>query len=167
VRKSALPCLVLLVVPATLAACATDLGPCDDAAARAVYYDDEGTPSYAGQALLRVGCGNGSYCHSPDATGAGRFGAPHDVNVVMLVPPGTSAASFARAHRSVVDHDTAIYDAVEAGMMPPYDASWATTVYDGLPRYRDGAGARLPDVDSAEGLRMLRNWLACETSFRW
>lgn len=73
--------------------CRAELGECDEAAARQIVFRvtpageepeeetfagsvEDGTPLYAGQALMQVHCGDSGFCHSPSATGQGRAGAP-------------------------------------------------------------------------------------------
>ncbi|MCB9601830.1 MAG: hypothetical protein H6724_04900 [Sandaracinus sp.] len=87
--------LVALVAFASLG-CRAELGECDEAAARQVVFRitpsgevtdeavagsiEDGTPLYAGQALMQVHCGNGGFCHAPAATGNGRAGAPRGLD---------------------------------------------------------------------------------------
>lgn len=73
--------------------CRAELGECDEAAARQIVFRitpageepeeetfaggiEDGTPLYAGQALMQVHCGDSGFCHSPAARGSGRAGAP-------------------------------------------------------------------------------------------
>ncbi|MCA9616653.1 MAG: hypothetical protein KC586_28035, partial [Myxococcales bacterium] len=84
--------LVALVAFASLG-CRAELGECDRARAYQVVFRltpsggaveeeaiagsfEDGTPLYAGQALMQMHCGNGGFCHAPAATGNGRAGAP-------------------------------------------------------------------------------------------
>ncbi|MBX3246426.1 MAG: hypothetical protein KF901_04515 [Myxococcales bacterium] len=74
--------------------CRPDLGECNENAARQVVFlggsgIDDGLPLYAGQAMTQLHCGNGGFCHSPAATGAGRAGAPAglDFDVALACPP--------------------------------------------------------------------------------
>lgn len=151
-------------------ACSTDLGPCDPTAARAVAYDQGEVPAYEGQALMRVSCGNGGYCHSALAAGGARFGVPLGLDFDMAVASRDegydeeAAGRLGRGRAHVVEHAESIYDAVESGVMPPFGRATITAHAD-LPRYRRaglaGSEAHLPAVDSAEGVELLRNWLSC------
>lgn len=81
----------------TLTGCRAELGECDEAAARQIVFQitpsgeiadedvlpgsiEDGTPLYAGQALMQLHCGNGGFCHAPAATGNGRAGAPRGLD---------------------------------------------------------------------------------------
>ncbi len=140
-----------------LAACSTDLGPCDETLAKTVVYSDdaEGLPAYAGQALIDSSCGNGSFCHSAYATDYARYGVPLGLDFDMAL--ATDAAQtdvLANGKLEVEEERYAIYREVETGHMPPgpigAEVAGAGRSYAGLPALR-----------SDEGLRILRNWLAC------
>ena len=153
---------------ATLAAagCGPDLGECDPEAARRVVYDDEGLPAYEGQALIQVSCGSGAFCHSAQATGASRYGAPAELDFdVAIVATEADLARLERGVANVRDYREDILDLVEDGEMPPWGEA-TLIVHRNVPRYRgvaeDGTVTRLPYIDSFEGLEILRNWLACD-----
>lgn len=150
--------------------CGRDLGECDPEAARAVVYDEEGLPAYEGQALVQVSCGNGAFCHSEQATGAARFGAPEEVDFDVALAAASDAPAEAAVARLGHGQATAsewaeeLYDRVESGEMPPFGEA-TLAAHANVPRFRrvaeDGAQSRLPHVDSFEGLAVLKNWLAC------
>jgi hypothetical protein len=154
-----------VVAPTLLGACSTDLGECDPPASMTVVYDETGVPAYAGQALVRGSCGNGSFCHSAGAVGANRFGAPVDLDFDMLVVSSTDASPtqterLRHGIARVRDDADGLYSEVESGRMPPFgDAT--LTAHAGVPRYFFGDGERLVPIDRLEGLETFRNWLAC------
>jgi hypothetical protein len=149
-----------------LCACEPDLGVCEDEVARALVYDEAGQPAYAGQALLHVSCGHGSYCHSAEATGRLRFGVPlgFDFDVAPVGDGDHEAlARLVAGTDTVAARSRAIFRTVEKGDMPPWGEA-TLEIHVNAPRYRfvEGEGTRrLEHVDSFEGLEILRNWLAC------
>ena len=161
----------VLLLQAGVAGCGEDLGECEMTAARAVVYDESGLPAYEGQALITASCGNGAFCHSAQATGMARYGAPGDLNFdLALAAAGPEAAEAAverlgRGRDNVRGDAELIMCAVEDGTMPPWGEA-TLAVHRNLPRFRrvatDGTETRLPHVDSFEGLAILRNWLACD-----
>ena len=139
-------------------ACATDLGECDEAAARLVVFSDdaEGVPAYAGQALVQSSCGDGGYCHSERTRERyQRYGAPggldFDLNLA-LSDEGTEILR--RGQRATNEWSTEMLDHVRSRTMPPGETG--DFVASLGRRYRD-----LPRLDSREGEEVLRNWLAC------
>lgn len=161
-RRACTAALAAIVV----GGCGTDLGECDPDAARRIVYDDEGFPAYEGQALIQVSCGNGAFCHSAQATGAARYGAPAELDFdVAIVATEADLARLERGVANVRDYREDILDLVEDGEMPPWGEA-TETVHRNVPRYRrvadDGTVTRLPFIDSFEGLEILRNWLACD-----
>ena len=163
--------IAMLLFGIGLAGCGEDLGECDMEAARAVVYDEVGLPSYEGQAMITTSCGNGAFCHSTQASGMARYGAPGDLNFDLALAaagPEPAAAAVERlgaARDNVRDEAELIMCAVEDGTMPPWGEA-TVAVHMNLPRFRrvatDGTETRLPHVDSFEGLEILRNWLACD-----
>lgn len=162
------PGLVPIVSSLALAACGPDLGVCDQQAAEAVVYDD-GLPAFEGQALMIQSCGSGGFCHSEGIEAAERHGAPAGMELDLRLASQSpdveeeALARLGRAQANAYFHRELIYAAVESGAMPPD----VTDVPLGRPEYQrvpDGAreGPALPPIDSPEGLRILRNWLACE-----
>ncbi len=149
------------------------LGPCDEAAAKRVVYDERGYPYYAGQALVHASCGQAAFCHSAAAEGRARWGAPHGLDfdmdissvsetTVPLTPPEARLRERLRnGRRNVLQWGESFYDSVESGWMPPYGRA-TLDAHAGISRYWFADDdSRLPRVDDAEGLVILRNWLAC------
>lgn len=181
-RRSLRAALLLLGVAGL--ACQPDLGECasgespgDD---REVVFlvngsPEDGTPLYAGQALQQQHCGNSGFCHSQAATGNGRRGAPagldFDVFPACIDDASCEGAIEAQVERlresqhETYEHRFDIWRTVDDGSMPPGAAGEsvrATDVY-----YRDfdpdtGEFTNpLPGLDTPEGRRIYRNWLAC------
>jgi hypothetical protein len=155
-------------------ACETDLGPCDEGAARTVVFldtggVDDGQPAYAGQALTQVSCGNGQFCHSPAAERGNRFGAPKqldfDVRIACRGEEPCDEAEVERLRqnqRRVFEFSHAFARELDDGTMPPGEVGEQTV--EGAPSYRmgaDPASMALPPIDSAEGEAIVDNWLAC------
>lgn len=143
---------------------------CDPVAARAVVYDVGGGPSYAGQALLAVGC-SASYCHTGETNFEGadttpRNGAPAGLDFVSF--PGASAPGIAeanRVHGIVVEQRGGVWDAVSSGSMPPGETG-REIVAEASPYHWQGpTGPALAGLDTAESREILRNWLACGAPF--
>lgn len=143
---------------ALLALCAcggSELGECDEPAARELVYSASGMVATKGQALAHDTCGNGVFCHSAAARGGERHGAPGGMDFDMLPSPRGLAALLERADEA--------WGAVESGEMPPRgptsavlgDGRWSVSI-DGDP----GAPA-LPPLTSVQGKAIFRNWLAC------
>lgn len=179
--------LLTLLAPIALAAgCApTDLGECDSRRARTTVFVDipmagdpdgrdplgiVGLPMFEGQALLSGSCGTG-LCHSSDAMLAARNGVPagFSFDLRLACDARLTATDCAdsqlgrlRAGRDLVyEHRFAIYDSVVAGTMPP--PALDESVRSQSPDFRRADGTPLPELDSAEGRDILRNWLACRT----
>jgi hypothetical protein len=164
--------LLSLLPSAALAGCPADVGDdCDLDAAREVVYAADGTPAYAGQALLVSSCGGSSYCHTQTPM-AQRFGAPADLVFDLMLTDGEAEVEAAqrrlrRAQTSAYRHRDLVFNSVVSGAMPPAgrppvpdlrEASEAWLRYDGP---MDPTGTPLPHVQTAEGEDILRNWLAC------
>ena len=176
---------VLLVSVAS--GCQPELGPCDPFAAReVVYFQDEeptsfrnGEPMFAGQALVHVSCGAGSFCHSSAAevsTGE-RFGVPLGLDFDLAVPCGPDGCSpeeleaFRRRQNAVFDHRFDVLRTIERGSMPPGGVGEGIRADGGNyvrldtsgDFYAGGVegGEPLPAIDSAEGRAILKNWLSC------
>jgi len=153
----------------TLVGCTTDLGACDDGAAKTVYYQDGvGLPMYGGQALIYASCGRGAYCHTEGARGGVRYGVPFGLDFVMQPDTGATevhldeVARLGRAQRSVYDWRENLYERVAGGQMPPGGVAQRQAV-DILPvgfHMMGGAGA-LPAIGTPAAHEILRNWLAC------
>lgn len=163
--------IAVLVASAMLAlwGCESSLGACDMAAATVVVYR-AGVPYYEGQALVESRCAGG-FCHSANAKGANRFGAPAELNFdVTVVTPAQTLADV-QHHReglaSIAEWDADISDLVADGTMPPGKAGkrdpgvWLYAAADGsLPTGMDATN-QLFDIGTARGHETLRNWLAC------
>lgn len=162
---SVLPFGLACLLP--LAGCGTDLGSCDDAAARTPYFDVNGAPAYGGQALVEVSCASGQ-CHVETAKGAARVGAPAGLDFDMVgsrEENGTDDAAVRRLKRGqtdVYEWREEVYDSVDSGWMPPgkLGADLERAAREGA-AYADAAGTALPKVSSGAGKKILRNWLAC------
>ena len=179
---------LLLPTLGLLAGCEAELGECNIAQAnRVAYFYAEndprtGLPAYEGQALVQQACGNG-FCHSPAATGQTRYGVPggFDFDLSIACEIGTDGQCpeglrpnydrLADNAAVVFDHARGIFAEVEAGTMPPPGAASDDVRAQGGQYYRAGSSATfdplsggdspLPELDTAEGREVLRNWLAC------
>jgi hypothetical protein len=146
------------------AGCEADLGTCDMEAAvtKGLIYrkDADGTPFYAGQAIVQDSCSG--FCHAASATGDARTGAPHGLNFDVAPVTAQSTAGADGVLRDgiakVRDEAPDMYDQIESGSMPPGKAGMRT-----VPTYKtaSGADANLPSIGTAEGKATVRNWLAC------
>lgn len=158
--------LVSLLVPALLA-CEpeAEVGRCtDEDQATAVVFDSSGFPAYAGQALLQQSCGNGSFCHSAGIPAGQRLGAPAGLDFDMVGSRSAEgidedSVGRLRAGRNVTfEWRNQVLGSVKTGFMPPPDAGDDVLADLG---YRFEDGTPLPRIDSAEGMEILRQWLAC------
>jgi hypothetical protein len=133
--------------------------------ARTVVYRRDGTPAYAGQALLLTSCGNGRTCHSSGA--AARHGVPLGLDFdPHLVDDQLGADVRLRGVQELIHrYRDDIYADVLSGSMPPGEVGRAVDLHDTNPylyfRSVDDDGTLLPEIASAEGAEILRNWLAC------
>jgi hypothetical protein len=132
-RVSLLSLCALALSP--LSGCLTDLGECDEVAARQVVFLDTGTnvdsengePMYAGQALLSATCGSGQFCHGASATGPARYGVPRgldfDFGIVCTngpcIPFDPAIERLHRSQKKVLSHASLVLDVVRSGSMPP------------------------------------------------
>jgi hypothetical protein len=135
--------------------CKPDLGACDLPAAEELVYGRGDLVATKGQALMHDSCGNAAFCHSKNAKGSNRHGAPSGLDFDMLpLPTGWPA---------VEDHDSAIWSAVHGNSMPPGgigakvqgDGDW---LFDPA---RAPGSRKLPLVVTSAGKAIVRNWLAC------
>ena len=104
-----------------LTACAPELGPCDDQAARRVAYDETGSPAFEGQALMIASCGAGAFCHSPGIDADDRRGVPFGLDYDLRVAEDEAGDSTDRLRtmQSLTYEDRhAIWVEVESGRMP-------------------------------------------------
>ncbi len=118
--------------------CGPDLGECD-----MTKLGGTNTDPHAGQKLVHSSCAGGR-CHSLDAKGDLRVGAPAELDF-DVVPADMSPAQIAKVRdgaENVHDHREAMWDAIEGGSMPP----------------------PLPEGSApltSENKETIRNWLAC------
>jgi len=179
-RKTAV--LFMAVCGALLGAgCEAELGACDDDAARTLVYDEEGNPSFAGQALINGTCA-GAFCHSSEAKNGvdptdpnKRNGVPGGFDFDLPIVGGETddvavrtSLDRARAHQALIaDNAASIWEAIESGDMPRK----APTV-DPFAKFHepifafDRAAAaeervEVPGLDTPQGRELARNWLAC------
>jgi hypothetical protein len=131
------------------------------AAKQMVYLN--GTPYYAGQALVQQSCANGQ-CHADSAVGPARTGAPHGLNF-DVAPLGMGATPEAvNALRNGVakvryEADD-MYGQIEDDDMPPGAVGKRNPL-----AWKDMNGNALtnpfPTIDTSDGKATVRNWLAC------
>lgn len=159
--------VALLLVAASIAACAPTVGPrsrCDDAVARTPVYRVDGTPAYMGQAILIQSCaGGGAFCHAEGA--ADRYGVPFglDFDAALAVDTGASLARLSRIQRTIYEHRNGIWAQILGGSMPPGtvgDAMDADLYFFFDPATLEPTGP-IPPIDSADAREALRNWLSC------
>lgn len=158
---------------ATLAACETGPGDCtDEAGAFEIVYQPDGTPAFAGQAMMIESCGGGGFCHSQGIARKDRFGAPQGLDFDLTLASTTPDAENERlarlaAHQEIVlNNRDGIWAQVTSGAMPPDGAVGNQILQStdlGFERVaQDGTTfSPLPEVRSDEGREILRNWLAC------
>lgn len=151
-----------VVVGVGLVGCEADLGTCNMEAATTVVYrnDTDGTPFYAGQAIVQDSCA-ANFCHSAKATGANRTGAPHGLNFDVGPITASSVAGDDAVLRDgiakVRDEASDMYGEIESGAMPPGNAGMRT-----VPTYKmTDPKNPFPTIQTAEGKATVRNWLAC------
>lgn len=155
-----------------LTGCLPGPGPCDEASALELVYDEQGAPAFAGQAVMNQSCGAGGFCHAAEVLDpAFRFGAPDglgfDVTLASTTPDGNDeAVERLEAHQlRILAMSGEILAQIEAGQMTPRGA--AGRMYrDQVTAYSrvgdDGTTfTDLPGAHEPEGLAILRNWLAC------
>lgn len=168
--RSAVALVALAGLSMSSAGCRARVGndcpPAAAALARSVVYRRDGLPAYAGQALMITSCGGGAFCHSSGATGADRYGAPHDLDfdpelADQLADPTTGAAHLRASQIAIYANRDDIYDTVVRGTMPPGAAG--ARVQQPLYGTFDDAGTldEMAGLATPEGRETLRNWLAC------
>lgn len=138
--------------------CGVDLGECDDALAKTVYYDGLGEPAYSGQALMTASCGGaGGFCHVSSARGAQRFGVPAGYDFDLVLASDSASTDVLRSGVDRVRDDREdIYASVESGRMPTVDSFHANVA-----AYQSEGREGLPALTTDRGKNLLRNWLAC------
>jgi hypothetical protein len=178
-RRAAAALAAGLLAHAALDGCAVDLGTCDETAARAVVYDGEGIPMYAGQALVSQTCGNG-FCHASTARNGAdpfnpdqRYGAPAglDFDLPVATPETPDVAASLRllqaSQARVAEHAGLVWRSIDSGFMPPARVPEVSTQKFAAEGWVFARATRtdptraLPGLDSAEGRAIARNWLAC------
>lgn len=154
-----------------LAGCETDLGPCEIASVRTLAYDEvTGLPAYRAQAVMHASCGSGAFCHSQNARGSDRFGAPSGMDFDLLtVTSCTADTDECRADRDTkrlkdglfetFERRFDIWRTIQNGTMPPGHAG--KSLLKAGSGYRDGNGNELGSIATKEGKEHVRNWLAC------
>ena len=152
----------LALVAATIAGCSEDLGTCQMNLATQTVYSSDGTPYYAGQALVQYGCANG-VCHSVYAEHELRKGAPFglnfDVGPLTASSQQTNIDALRNGLAKVHDRDGDIWGEVVAGTMPPGKAGERPDQ-----KFKSAAGNAIddfPSLGSDTGKATIRNWLAC------
>ena len=180
--------LLVFVASPFFSACQPELGECNTAEAnRLAYYFAQGSPqtgvpAYEGQALVLQACGNG-FCHSPAAEGQARYGVPggfdFDVSLACELGDDGQCPDGLRPNydrlsgnsEDVFDHARSILAEVEAGTMPPPGSASDDVRAQGGQYFRAGSAGMfdplsggdqpLPEIGTAAGQEILRNWLAC------
>lgn len=157
------PCFALVAV--TVAGCAEDLGTCQMNAATQVVYASNGTPYYAGQALIQASCADG-VCHSAYAQNASRKGAPHGLNFDVApltsasTPENISALRDGISH--VRDHAGSLWGEISADTMPPGEAgNRGDMQWTALDREGKAQVTPLTNIKQDVSKSTVRNWLAC------
>jgi len=189
--------LAFVVASGALAGCQDrDLGECNldgmteagapipgPAAFALAYRSTDGLPMFEGQALVQASCGNGQFCHTPNAEGADRIGVPktldYDVALACTDPTVDStcanlqpcegeeieSAYCERLSRLEDNRNSAaswgegMISEIRNGTMPPGEAG--EQVVDRTPWFR-ADGSPLPEWGSSEATDIVRNWLACK-----
>jgi len=139
VQKAARAWIAVLAI-AGLAGCGDGLGECDEAALGGNPIQGMTMP-YDGQRIVAQKC---TLCHSVNAMGDARIGAPAGLNFDVVANAATDAerAKIAQAAGTVIDWAEDIWDEVEGGTMPPPEPA---------------GGGELNDMEKES----VRNWLAC------
>ncbi len=169
--------LASLLVSMMSVGCYPDPGPCDEPASLELVYDAQGTPAFAGQAMVIRSCGAGGHCHSEDVGDdlRERYGAPAGLNFDLRLASTTYESDeeprlrLCRNDRNLRHNPGLAWYQVSSGHMPPplgsaardrYEDAVQSIVYQ---RYADDGtpGDMLPLIDTPEGQEIFRNWLAC------
>jgi hypothetical protein len=141
-------------------------GVCNDENARIVAYDRQGLPAYSGQALVIRSCIS---CHAGDRVGAERQGAPAGLDFDLRLASTTTDPNLEavdRMGRAQIElHGGRGWARVSKGRDPPGEAGRLVLADPSTPVYftRNLAGqwTQLPEINTAEGRDVFRNWLAC------
>ncbi len=165
-HRSALAWLGGLLV---LAGCQPDLAECATATqADNVVFLADGTPMFAGQALVHVSCAAGT-CHASGADDSGRNGAPAGLNFNVDPACGfevedcdTVPDAFERLDRSarkVRSFDHEILRTLQDDSMPPAGAPVPVDVFG---TFEGGVLSNpLPAITTPEGREIVSEWLGC------
>ena len=157
--------LALVACALVSSACVSVPGECDVEASRRVVYTSEGRPAYEGQALIISSCGYGTFCHAGAAEGELRHGAPRglnfDIEPASFGPEVGEVDRLRRNQRTTFGQRTAIWGEVVHGAMPPGGAAGSVLESELRPRYSAVGGMPLPEIDTAQGREVLRNWISC------
>jgi len=171
--------------------CLPSIGECDQEAALEVVYKEDGTPAFAGQAILETSCGAGGFCHaSDDVPPQDRYGAPVDLGFDVTIASTSAAPNEEQSERlrvhtlRVLSMRSSILGQVQDGHMPPGGDTgerYRCQIFpsecggDGIDLVYDRVAddgitfSRLPtllDEDEAsrdEAEEIMRNWLACRS----
>lgn len=166
------PRSIALLGALALCACEPELGECDPATGFELVYTADGTPAFAGQAMVNQSCGGGAFCHADDIDPLERYGAPAGLSFNLNLASTTSELNelgIERLYNDQLDvfrHRRAILEQVQRGLMPPSGAD-SEAVLGGATTY-DRVGADgltltpMPTIDTDEGQEILRSWLACD-----
>jgi hypothetical protein len=132
--------------------CGSELGKCEEPAAKELVYGRGNLVATKGQALIHDSCGQGAFCHSSAAKRSARQGAPATLDFDM-VPRAIGLAN-------VLRNRELIWDSIVDRTMPPKgyavgDSDWSFSITRGKDE------ARLPAIHTDEGKAIVRNWLAC------
>ncbi|MEZ4338277.1 MAG: hypothetical protein R3B82_16775 [Sandaracinaceae bacterium] len=171
--------------------CLPSPGPCDQNAALELVYTEDGTPAFAGQAIVQASCGNGGFCHSSgEITGSDRFGAPVDLGFDVRIASTSDEVQAQESERlrehlsRVLGMRRDILAQIQASQMPPRGDAGEDYRCQIEPSSCGGAGQDLTfdrfeddgvtfsplptllDTDAArrdEAQEIVRNWLSCRT----
>jgi len=161
----------ILIAVLSIVGCRPTVGhecsPQDMALARTLVYDSNGSPAFAGQAMMIGSCaGGGSFCHADGATR--RYGAPFDLNLDPLLADDAHNADVSAGMQHLFDaqirihHDRdSIYQTVLNGSMPPGQAGVDTLARAYQTYSASGEPSPMPGLNTVEGVELLRVWLAC------
>ena len=131
------------------------------------YRQTDGVPMFEGQAIVQSSCGNGSFCHTPNAGGGDRFGTPAGLNFDVDLAcneaidpdcPTESLQLLQSSQNYTASWGEGIISEVRGGTMPPGAAG--RQVRDDTPWIRE-EGTPLPVLGTSEATEIVRNWLAC------
>jgi hypothetical protein len=173
----------LFSAASTLAAGCNDLGTCDDPLSGRTPVKVAGPEiMYAGQAIMNASCAGGT-CHSSNAKGASRQGAPEGLDFdLALAPAGAvipgpdggvvavqlnnvDVAGLRNRQRKIFDERELVWEQIDKGLMPPADDFKSKVT--SIARFMFGSDGSCPAGTNLESFtdakKELRNWLACGT----